>query len=687
MRILAYLAAISEAQRGTLVLWMPLGLGAGIGLYFLLRFEPGLTLYMLVGGLSVAALVMRGFCGGHLRRALVALALIGGGFCLAGASAHLNAAPVLSGHYSGPLEGRVIALDRSRSNDLRITLDHLWLARRTKSGTPRKVRITLHYPKLFFPIAAGQRVMLTARLSPPAGPVEPGGFNFRRYAWFRGLGAVGYTKTPLLRPGTNEKADLSLRLIQARMRMAAAIRARLHGPRGAFAAAILTGDRSAIAPDMMTLLRNANLAHLLAISGLHMGLLTGFVFALFRYGLALIPPLALRLPVKKVAAVAAFLAAILYLLLSGANIATQRAFVMVAVALVAVLLDRRALTLRAVALAAVIVLLIRPVSLIEAGFQMSFAATTALVATFSALRGISDLVGPSFRGAAILRWGLALILSSLVAGLATAPISAFYFNRIAEYGLIANLASVPVMGFVVMPAAVCAVLLAPFGLDGPFWQVSGAGIDWILWVAGQVSAWPGAVLPVQGAPWQDLVLILGGALGVILLRGPIRLLGIAPVLAGFLLWHVAERPVILLSDNGRLLGVLQVHGRWLNKARGEGFAAQSWLEKDGDTASQKIAAARQIKRASRDHKIEIGTVSIRYSARKSNIGNRLCQGVNLLILPRQHVSSAGCKVLDASDFRRNGAISAQISNGKIVLTNAREVSGRRLWTPEIRRAQ
>lgn len=162
--------------------------------------------------------------------------------------------------------------------------------------------------------------------------------------------------------------------------MAGYLQQRIPGETGGFAAAITAGDRSGVGEQTLTALRQSNLAHLLAISGLHMGLLTGFVFAAVRVLFCLVPPVALRWPVKKLAALAALAAGAGYLMLSGGNVATERAFVMVAVMLGAVLLNRRAITLRAVAVAALIVLLRRPESLLSPGFQMSFAATAALVA-------------------------------------------------------------------------------------------------------------------------------------------------------------------------------------------------------------------------------------------------------------------------------------------------------------------
>ena len=184
-----------------------------------------------------------------------------------------------------------------------------------------------------------------------------------------------------------------MRLLQARLRLAQAVRARIGGEAGGFAAAVMTGDRSGIAMTTLENLRRSNIAHLLAISGLHMGLLTGFIFMSLRAILSLIPALALRLPTKKIAAVGALAAGAAYLAVAGGNVATERAFIQVAVMFVAVLLDRRAVTLRAVAIAAMIVLARRPETLLGPGFQMSFAATTALVAVFTWVRDVEWLQG------------------------------------------------------------------------------------------------------------------------------------------------------------------------------------------------------------------------------------------------------------------------------------------------------
>ena len=586
VRLISHINAAQQGQRGALMPWSPVMVGAGVALYFALPVEPsGLVLAVL--GLLGLALLLFGWRAREVFGPLAfALALVIAGLGLSALRTAQVAGPVLGFRYYGPIEGRVVMVDRSASDRVRITLDEVVLSRMDPARVPTRVRVSLHGQQGFLDPVPGARIMMTGHLSPPEGPGEPRGFDFQRHAWFQQIGAVGYTRVPALllappEPGT-------MRIATLRHAMSAAIRARVQGEAGAFATAVLTGDRSSISQDVLEALRQSNIAHLLAISGLHMGLLTGFVFLCLRGGLALIPALALRVPTKKPAAIGALAAGAVYLALSGGNVATERAFIQVAVMFVAVLLDRRAITLRAVAIAALIVLAHRPETLLGPGFQMSFAATTALVAVFNALRGNTFLAGlPKWT-----RGAVALVISSVVAGAATAPFAAAHFNMIAAYGLAANLLTVPVMGSLVIPAAVVALLLWPLGLDWIAFRVMEAGLDWIIAVALWISAQPGAIRPVVMPPGLVLGLITGGMLLVILWRGRARWAGLAPVMVALAIWTGAERPLLLISSTGRLAGLMEEGARSLSRPRGDGFVAGLWLENDGDLEDQAQAAAR-----------------------------------------------------------------------------------------------
>jgi competence protein ComEC len=675
MRLFAAINAGLLSQRGHLFPWAPVCLGGGIGLYFGLRFEPEQDLYLTVAALgavlAVAAWRWPERWGAGWMAPGWAVMLIAAGFCLAGARAHQVADPVLTWRYYGPIEGRVVALDRSSSDALRMTLDQVRLERTAPGRTPGRVRVSLHGAGAL--PQAGARVMTTGHLMPPQGPAEPGGFDFRRHAWFQGIGAVGYTRVEVLRSAPAQAGSFWTHVFALRMAASARIQKALPGEIGGFASAITTGDRSAVGHAALQALRDSNLAHLLAISGLHMGLLAGFVFGAARIGLTLVPVLALRLPVKQIAAVAALVAATGYLLLSGGNVATERAFVMVAVALGAVMLERRAFSLRAVAFAALIVLIRRPEALLSPGFQMSFAATTALVAVFGWIRDGQIPMGPRW-----LRPVVAVVISSAVAGAATAPFGAAHFNALAHYGLLANLVSVPLMGLVVIPSAVVALCLFPLGLDWIGLWVMGLGLRWILGVAGWVSGLEGARGYVVSPDGAVLPLITLGGLVVILWRGRLRWSGLVPVCAALFMWAGAERPAVLVADTGGLIGVMTPQGRALSKEKGSGFVAGIWLENDGDPAVQLQAAALWPNGGKGRKSWQLGEDEIVHLIGKRAVGAfDGCTARQIVIASAPVADDAGpCRVFDIDRLRRTGALAVTPKG----IVTARQISGARLWT-------
>ncbi|QBF32198.1 ComEC/Rec2 family competence protein [Thalassococcus sp. S3] len=666
---LARMEQVLLAQRGHLFPWAPVFMAGGIALYFALLVEPEIWQIGAAGGGGLIAGAIAARWRSGFAPFVWALALAAMGFALAGGRAHLVAGPVLDWRYYGPIEGRIVKIDRSASDALRLTLDRVRLDDVRPAKVPERVRISLHGEQVFDRFSPGVRVMTTGHLSPPQGPVEPGGFDFRRNAWFQGLGAVGYTRVPVLRAAP---AEGGLWVLKLRMAASARVQAALPGDVGGFAAAVTTGDRSGVGQAALDALRASNLAHLLAISGLHMGLLAGFVFAVLRIGMALVPAFALRAPVRKLAAGGALAAAAAYLALSGGNVATERAFIMVAVALGALLVDRRAISLRAVAVAALIVLTLRPEALLGPGFQMSFAATTALVAVFGWIRDAELPRAP--------RWltpVLGVVISSAVAGAATAPVGAAHFNTLSQYGLLANLVSVPVMGTFVIPAAVLAACLAPFGLEVIGFWIMGLGLRWILGVAHWTAGLEGAQgFVASPAPWVLPVLALG-ALWLILWQGRARFAGVLPVVAALLLWGQAERPALLVADTGGLIGMMTAEGRALSKPRGAGFVASNWLENDGDPADQQGAAARWPDSPDKLRLARLDGLDILHV-----IGKRAAQSLSTCASGQIIVSSVPltlsgpCEIYDPKRLRRTGSLAIQ--NGTLI--TARDRSGTRLWT-------
>ncbi|MEM7545342.1 MAG: ComEC/Rec2 family competence protein [Pseudomonadota bacterium] len=687
------LKALIAEERPAFPLWSPVLLGLGVQIYFWLLVEPPLWLFVLSLLVPVALwfVLRRRMAGAWLLG--VAAGLVALGFALAGLRTHLVAAPVLTAQMDATIEGVIRDINRTSTGRPRLVLDDVLIFGVAGARTPERAQVSLLRDGDESGLQPGMRVSIFAHLGPPGGPVEPGGFDFRRDAWFKALGAIGYARGPAVeiaqagRPGILRAG--ALWLAQQRAALSAGLRAALPGETGAFAAAVTVGDRSGISRESTQALRDSNLAHLLAISGLHMGLVTALVFGAARMVLVLIPYTARTWRTKRIAAVIAMAAAIGYLAISGGSIATQRAFIMAMVALGAVILNRPAITLRALAVAALIILVFRPESLVQVGFQMSFAATAAIIAglDFARAQGWSmRFAEGGWRGRAM-GYVLGLAATSLLAGLATAPFAAFHFHRVANYGLIANLAAVPVMGFWVAPSALIAAALAPLGLEGWALSAMGRGIETIMMVARFVASLDGATRGVAATMPLVLTLITLGGLALCLGRRLARPIGLFGVGAGLAIWLLVDtRPPLLIAPDARLMGLMGPEGRALDHAKSQSYAARIWLEGDGDLIDQEGAAARDGFTGGRyvsAATLPNGWTVTNFLKRRTTEDDLtpLCGDKTLVLAPYTSLDLEGpCQLWSRRDLAERGAMAIWADAPELTIVSAADRAGRRYWT-------
>ena len=494
-RLRGYAAA--EAGAGRLMPWLPVAFGFGIVIYFTAEQEPALWATAILAAVSVAcAIVLRARSIGFSVALLVAAASFG--LAVATAKSSYVAHPILRyPAFSVDITGWIEVRDERERTDRIAVRVHRMAAPRLDT-TLNRVRISVR--KGTAP-PVGSFVSFKARLNPPLAPLRPGGYDFARDLYFQRIGASGSAFGEIKRVEPPEPPGLWLRyatgISSMRDAIDARIRAVLTGDTRAIASALLTGKRDAISAPVNEAMFISGLGHVLSISGYHMAVVAGVVFFSLRGLLALVPALAIGYPIKKWAALAALAAAAFYLLLSGAEVATQRSFMMTAVVLIAVMVDRQALTFRTLAVAAFVVMLLAPEAVVHPSFQMSFAATLALVAIYH--RGLPWTISGADTsvGARVALWGgreiVALILASLVAGLATTIYAAYHFHRVAPYGTLANLLAMPVVSAWVMPAGLLGLVAIPFGFDAPLWRLMGLGIEWMVAVALWVASLPGSV--------------------------------------------------------------------------------------------------------------------------------------------------------------------------------------------------
>ena len=270
---------------------------------------------------------------------------------------------------------------------------------------------------------------------------------------------------------------------------------------------------------------------------------------------------------------------------------------------------------------------------------------------------------------------LTLVLSSAVAGLATAPIGAAHFNALSHYGLFANTLSVPLMGAVVVPSAVVAGLLAPLGFEEAALWVMGLGLRWILEVSHFFAGLDGARSFVPGPPSFVLPLFALGALFLILWQGRLRWLGAAPAIVAVLAWVQVERPAVLIAEGGALVGILTPEGRALSKPRGAGFIADNWLENDGDAAEQQDAAARW---SSKD--AHIGGLSLVHLSGKRAVAEFEHCKAGEIIVANLPLAKPGCLIFDPGAMQATGAVAVRLGPSGPVFETVRDVTGQRMWS-------
>jgi competence protein ComEC len=680
------LESVTAALRAQLVPLFPCAMGVGIAVYFALPDEPGLVAAVA----AAAALVVTAGLAVLLHAArplaiLAAAALLG----FSGARVEtliVDTPSVPRDDIRTGIVGTIEAID-ALPTGARIVLGALAIDRLGPEETPRAVRLTVRSPPPEG-LAVGDRIDAFAILGPPPGPVLPGAFDFRRYAYFEGLGGVGVVLgTPRILDAGGAGGFAAIDALRARI--VERVGRTLEGDSAAFSVAFLTGERAGISDEANEAMRDSGLAHLLSISGLHIALVALIVFGGLRLGLAAIEPVALRRPIKKWSAAAALVAITVYLLMIGPSVPAVRSTIMTGIVLVAVMLDRQPFSIRLVALAAIAVLLVAPDAMLGPSFQMSFAAVFALIAAWEALRGRGWLDGRDRgRVGGALRYLFGVLLTTLVATAATAPFAIFHFQRFALLSVVANLAAVPLTSFVVMPCVLAAYPLMAVGLGDVALVPLGWGMEGVLAIAEWTARQPGSAVSIPAMPGWGLAAAVAGGLFLCLARGPVRLAGLAGAAVAVLSLLLVRPPDLLVSDDARLVALRLDDGRWsFSSRRAQTFTREQWLRRLGAEEGPAWPLAGG---ASEDGRIRCDPVGCVLQAagltiavpRELGAVFEDCEAADLVVY--RYRAPWPCRdatlLLDGSRLAETGALAITLGP-TVEIETVRDDIGRRPWTP------
>ncbi len=575
-------------ERERWFLWIPVLFGLGIGIYFMLPTEPSLWISLIAAELLIITTFIYRF---HksLLFIISIIAIILSGFINIQLKAHYLANKMtLKEAKTDYLNGKIVNIDKNYRGMERITLQNPQNFEQYVYEGNYRISLRTNESQL----QIGDCVELVGRIMPVPPTSIVGGYQFDRKFFFDGITANGYAVSSINKIECNKKENnyINNYINKLRQSIVNRIKTILPPDESGITAAIIAGKRDGISKIITHNYRDAGLAHFLSISGLHMTMLAGLMFFFIRLIIALIPPIALRYDSKKISAIAAMLLSTFYLLISGAEIPTQRAFIMTMIVLIGVLVGRRAISINTICWAALFILIVSPQALIGASFQMSFAAVMMLVAFYEKyaiqlnrfLNGGDKLTIGLFNRIWRIIWVymIGLVISDMVASLATLPFGIYHFNRISIYTTLGNFLAGPIIGLIIMPFVLLSLLLMPLGMDVFTIKIVGYGISLVNKITAEVAALPQAGYQTLSIPLWGMLLIVFGGLWLAIWQLPWRKLGWLGIILGCLSIFTIQIPQAIISSDGLLLAVKDNHGRLLFlPRRGKIFNKQIWLEK------------------------------------------------------------------------------------------------------------
>lgn len=560
---------------------IPFFFALGIALYFALPFEPApwITLTIAELWLLLFYLLRHKKSHGFLLAGLVIIC----GFI------DIQSQTAYKSRFIAPLKeksvtyisGQIAAITQNAQQKYRLLLSN---ASDYDNPLIGNYRITVN--RLPQDIRPGDCVEMIATLFPNRAIPVRGGYRLDRKYFYEGLSATGYADSEIFTipcPITNNKSSFAEKLQSMRYNIGKHINSVLPAAQAGIAKALLIGEKTQITQPILDNYRDSGLAHLLSVSGLHLGAIAGLIFFCIRLLAALFPSIVLRFDSKKIAALFAIIGSGIYLLISGMAIPTQRAFIMTTVIFIGIIFDRRAISLRMVSFAALVVLIIAPQALISVSFQMSFAAVFALVAFYevysSKISRLAATQNPIYKIGA---YFIGIVVADLVASLATAPISLYHFHRLAVYTSLGNLLAGAIVTFWLMPAILLCLITLALHLTFAV-RLLGSAIQFISFITDFVSGLPGSVWICHTFSFGAFITVVCGGYWLCIWKQPWRRWGLILIVAGaatLLFSH--QQPDFVFSPHGKDIALRDRDNRLimlpLSRDR---WTAQIWHENLG----------------------------------------------------------------------------------------------------------
>lgn len=547
LRLKLYLYENYQNEAESLIVWYAVSLALGSAFYFALPYE--LSVGVIIGFFEAVLLLLYLTRRNEVQfKILTYLAVFMLGLSIAKADAMYR-----SNHIEKDLpeviylNGYVRNLDYNSNQRPRL---HITNANNFDKELKGEFRISSSYIPDW--LKAGKCVELVAKLPQKYTPNPIGNYNFERANFYKGISATGYNIGPIFEKDCIKTPNKTKSyIIKIRDYIKNIIQNNSPSDVGSIITALTIGDKSYISKELSDNYRTSGLAHFLAISGMHMGMIALLVFFLVRS--TLFPLGAGRYDLRKPAAIISIIFTFAYFLISGQSISCIRAFVMTTIILLGVLLNRRAISLRLWAFAILIVTIITPEAVVSPGFLMSFSAVLGLVSFYennaSSLHNwfkTRSLIGK------IATYLLGILITDLVATIMTMPYSLYYFQQVSIYTSIGNLLADPVIAFLVMPSLLLFLISIPLGLSSYCIIPLNYSIKLINKITAYVSSLPGAHTgeSIGLMPDWGIFIITLGFLWLCIWQSKWRYWGVLLIILGLSSIATISRPDFVFDETG-----------------------------------------------------------------------------------------------------------------------------------------
>lgn len=679
-RIYNLISTLKESERGNLFIFLVIFFGIGIGAYFSISFEPNYSRTLIGLGISILVLIFSALSRHRKFYPAIFLSVFALGFFTANTKAILSEAPKIKDDIGTIwLRGKLEDIDK-KDNYYRFIVSHvdLWQPKKGhfhKNETPKKIRLNIR-TEIAENVNEGDIIKARVKLSKPTSlPVYPNGYDFAKYAYFEGIGAVGYSVNKV--EVFKEKETGILKNIRNRINQNISDKIK-NKDNAEILKALITAERGGINKDIKETIRNAGLGHVLAISGMHMSIACIWFFTIIRLIMACFPAFSLKYDTKKIASVMALGLGFFYLMITELPVSATRSFIMIALFLVAILIDRTNQPLRPIAMAGFGILLFQPESLVTPGFQMSFAAVICLIGVYQLIFKNFDQNHEGDRGfiKKFLFYFFGVIATTMIASIATSPYAIYHFGQIPKYSVISNLVAIPALTFITLPALFISVILMPFGAEGLTLWIAEFGVNIIKDIAIYVSGIEGNLISKPAFPSWFLWYSTISMLWLFAFRSKIRYISLPFIIGiyGIILFY-NHTPDMVIDGEFKHFALKAENGDFKFYGRkSKGYKISRWAEELGINENDLIFASKEDKQYCSTTFCDNGFIKLTRRFNKAD-----CINYKFIIINGYQnglCNKGEAKVFNKYYLQNSGTLTLY-KNGDF--TSSRIESGRRIW--------